>query len=339
MFRQWVIYIVVFLCIVSTCTVLLYYGCTGSSTTIETAADSTDKSQLLKTNSEPDNNDISEHCQDNKSEPFVSAVCDKRFKKKQHLKAERQSHIGPKFYSCTQCDKRFSLRNSLYQHMNIHKSKYKCTDCGRCFISNYVLAKHRQSHTGVKPFECTVCGRRFMRARYLVEHSRTHSGEKPYKCHMCDKAFSQCGSRNVHMRVHAGPYNSSQSNKSFSQVSDVKKHISREETNKRSCRCPYCRKLFKTNSLLKQHVRVHTGEKPFSCRHCSDCFMWQWQLKQHLLKSHSQGIWLICDICQKHFSDSCNFNVHLPVFEHKGTETFVFSECTTDIYTVYRIRI
>ena len=122
--------------------------CTGSSTAREIAADSSDMSQLLETKSRADSNDITEHSQDDKPETHVSPVCDKRFTNKQHLKADQQSHIGPKFYSCTQCDKRFSLRNSLSHHMNIHKSKYKCTECGKCCGRSSELAEHRRSHSG-----------------------------------------------------------------------------------------------------------------------------------------------------------------------------------------------
>jgi len=53
--------------------------------------------------------------------------------------------------------------------MNVYSSKYKCTECGNCFISNQKLTVHRQSHSGEKPFECTVCSKPFTDSASLVD--------------------------------------------------------------------------------------------------------------------------------------------------------------------------
>ena len=52
---------------------------------------------------------------------------------------------------------------------------------------------------------------------------------------------------------------------------------------------------------------------------------WRHQLKTHLLKSHNEGAWLICHICQKKFSHSGQLKDHLR--RHKGVKPFVCSEC------------
>jgi len=83
--------------------------------------------------------------------------------------------------------------------------------------------------------------------------------------------------------------------------------------------------MFKTNHKVRLHVRVHTGAKPHSCRHCSGRFMWLNQLKRHLLESHNVGTWLTCNICQKKFSHSGDFKVH--VQRHEGVKPYVCSEC------------
>ena len=266
---------------------------TGISTIPHAAADSANTSEVLETKSRDDSNDITEHRHDDEREPYVSAVCDKRFTKKQCSKARRKCRTGQLFYSCAQCKKRFRFRTSLCYHMNIHTGKYRCTECGKCCGNNRDLVLHsRQYHSGKELLECSVCSEQFTTSHKLSVHSKIHSGEKLYKCPVCVKAFSLSISLHNHMRIHPSdkPSGSSPSNESFSQVGNLQKCTVGVQSSRRPFQCPHCRKLFKANRFLKQHVRVHTGEMPFSCRHCPDRFMWHHQLKRHLLNSHNEGI-------------------------------------------------
>jgi len=101
----------------------------------------------------------------------------------------------------------------------------------------------------------------------------SHSREQPFECTACRTRFTKSYNLKRHERHHCKPHE-----------------------------CPSCGMRFKIHSELKQHVRIHTDAKPYSCRHCSDCFTLHRQLKTHLLKSHNEGTWFTCDICQKKFS-------------------------------------
>ena len=147
---------------------------------------------------------------------------------------------------------------------------------------------------------CAQQNSQFGRSGTLYSHVRVHMGTKPYKCDVCDNAFIKIGNLKQHMRVHTGdkPFQCSMCSKTFSQSCNLQMHKRRLHSNRRLYQCPYCGMQFKTSIQLKQHVHVHTDAKSYSCRHCSDHFRWHYQLKQHLLKSHNEGTWFTCDVCE-----------------------------------------
>jgi len=61
-------------------------------------------------------------------------------------------------------------------------------------------------------------------------------------------------------------------------------------------------------------------------RHCSDCFRQLGHLKRHLLKSHNEGTWFTCNICQKKFSCSSILKTH--ILRHEGVKPYVCDECS-----------
>ena len=101
---------------------------------------------------EADSNDQTEHSHHDKPRPCLSAVDGKQFTSGKYIHGKRQT--VEKLYSCIQCEKRYSSSGGLRQHMNIHRGKYKCTECGRCCGSQNDLDVHRRSHSGEKPYTC-----------------------------------------------------------------------------------------------------------------------------------------------------------------------------------------
>ena len=82
---------------------------------------------------------------------------------------------------------------------------------------------------------------------------------------------------------------------------------------------------------------IHTDAKPYSCRHCSDCFRRPDELKQHLLKSHNEGTWFTCDICQMKLTTKRNLKVH--VQRHEAVKPYVCSECQKRFCTAAELRL
>ncbi|XP_061574023.1 uncharacterized protein LOC133440720 [Cololabis saira] len=245
--------------------------------------------------------------------------------------------LGEKRYLCKTCNKGFSRRSILLNHMKIHTGErpYLCNTCNKTFTRSSDLKRHITMHTGEKPYICKTCGKSYKLRFHLVVHSRTHTGEKPYLCNTCGKTFTQSSNLKSHITMHTGekPYICKTCGKSYRQRSTLVVH-SRTHTGEKPYLCNTCGKTFTESSTLKRHItthtgkskltKTHTGKKVFSCSTCKKEFSRSSILIDHM-KIHTGERPYLCNTCGKSFTKLSNLKRHIT--SHTGEKPYICKTC------------
>ena len=93
-------------------------------------------------------------------------------------------------------------------------------------------------------------------SRSMCNHKKTHAGFRPFQCDSCESAFYLQNTLDNHKKRFHG-------------------------TRGNQFACSVCEKTFYQSSGLKEHMVVHTGERPYSCDSCGSKFKRGSHLKQH----------------------------------------------------------
>ncbi|XP_059051378.1 zinc finger protein 182-like [Achroia grisella] len=213
--------------------------------------------------------------------------------KRSYLKHRRSVH--GKMVACPYCNKMASNSSSLKKHILIHTQaqNLECDICSKKFRTDILLQTHKSTHVYKKDenayctecdiqfktvniyrvhlrtslkhvskqdfrFPCSQCNSRFPTSSYLRAHMRhSHNLGKKYPCTMCDRVFK----RNRLLQIHIS--------------------IKHEGKPRKKVGCHTCNKEFTSKTALRDHMNIHTGNRPYVCKLCEATFSFKASLYTH----------------------------------------------------------
>lgn len=178
--------------------------------------------------------------------PFKCKFCGKAFKRERNMRGHEEKNHGLVIshsdqtvrpeqeedgitYTCTICEKEFSLKQRLDAHLAYHKRQFisfPCNLCGKVLTSKHGRDNHIRTHTGERPYACKVCGLALKTQAQLRTHNETHTDTKPFHCTTCNKRFRRRPHLETHFRTHTGekPFACDVCGRCFAQNGDMRKH-------------------------------------------------------------------------------------------------------------------
>ena len=75
-----------------------------------------------------------------------------------------------------------------------------------------------------------------------------------------------------------------------SQLTQKSSNVSASSGQSSNWSCPYCGKLYDAPSLLRIHIRAHTGERPFNCTLCDYRATQKHHIKSHMIRIHGYNM-------------------------------------------------
>uniref|UniRef100_A0A0K8UIX7 Zinc finger protein 91 n=2 Tax=Bactrocera latifrons TaxID=174628 RepID=A0A0K8UIX7_BACLA len=236
---------------------------------------------------------------------YICEFCAKEFRKSYDYIRHRRVHTSERPYSCGLCERAFSTKSKLHEHMKIH----------RLSEQQGIPAKH---------YPCAVCSKGFSSLRFLDKHMSTHEQiyEVAYKCKICEEMFKSSIALTYHKHKQFDAdsellqqllptpteiYTNGNSTESSSGIQDSSaadcppetiinmQHLKMKRVVSK-WKCITCERHFSNSSTLRDHRRIYHGVynrkrrisasaflRCFKCSYCARFFETKARCKTHML--------------------------------------------------------
>ncbi|KAM4809193.1 zinc finger protein 131 isoform 2-T2 [Rhinophrynus dorsalis] len=167
------------------------------------------------------------------------------------------------------------------EHMKSHSAdNFKCEICNKRYVREIAWKQHltcyhlderganKRPRPSKKIHVCQYCGKQFDHFGHFKEHLRKHTGEKPFECPNCHEHFA----RNSTLKCH---------------LSACQYGVGAKKGRKKLYECQVCNSIFNSWEQFKDHLVLHTGDKPNHCTLCDVWFMQGSELRKHLQDAHN----------------------------------------------------
>ncbi|XP_048482364.1 zinc finger protein 160 isoform X2 [Plutella xylostella] len=244
---------------------------------------------------------------------------------------------------CIRCKNEFVSKEELKEHLTTCKT-YKCAECDKTFVVRGSYQKHVREHKqDPGGIYCEICKVHY-KASYYKEHlitSLKHVSEDDfkYKCNECDKKFPTSTRLRLHMfgnHKRPGPHPCKLCPKSYFDKMKLARHIANVHKigpvieRKKDKICETCGKGFSSSTLLTNHIRIHTGERPWRCEECPAAFAQNGTFYMHMKQVHGKTIdrhgreklteKVCCDACGAAFNTRAGLAQHHNLLHAEKTD-------------------